>query len=150
MPQSDQSAIATELFRSLFEQSPDALIFADAEGAIRLWNSSAERVFGYASRDVVGRSLDAIIPERFREAHWRGFRQAVDTGSTKYAGRALTTRAVHKAGRPLYVALTFALISDAGAVVGVLAAARDCTESHVARRALRDPAAAAEKRDRGT
>jgi PAS domain S-box-containing protein len=128
-------------FDLLFQQAPDALIFADREGAIRLWNAGAERIFGYTAVEVVGGSLDVIIPERFREAHWRGFRRAIDAGDTKYAGRALTTRALHQEGRTLYVDLMFALIRDAGgAVIGVLATGRDSTESYLAQKALRERA----------
>jgi len=130
---------ATELADLLFEQAPDALIFADVSGAVRRWNPGAERVFGHAASEVLGGSLDIIIPERFRDAHWRGFKNALDTGVTKYAGRALTTRAVHKDGRVIYVALTFALVREAGgAVIGALAIGRDCTESYLSEKALRE------------
>jgi PAS domain S-box-containing protein len=131
----------------LVDQAPDALIFADAAGAIRLWNAAAERIFGYAAADVLGGSLDVIIPPRFRDAHWRGFRSAIESGSTKYAGRALTTRAVHRDGRVLYVDLTFALVRDGEAVIGALAIARDSTESYQSQRALRARVAELEKQN---
>ena len=125
------------LFESLVDQAPDAIIFADAAGAVRLWNAAAQKLFGYAASEVLGGSLDVIIPPRFRDAHWRGFRSAIDSGTTKYAGRALTTRAVHQDGRTLYVDLTFALIREGEAIIGVLAIARDSTESYQSQRALR-------------
>ena len=61
-----------ELAALLVEQAPDAVIFADREGTIREWNPAAERIFGYSRDEAVGQSLDIIVPERFREAHWRG------------------------------------------------------------------------------
>jgi len=54
------------LFQAIVEQAPDAIIFADREGAIRVWNRGAEAVFGYAAAEVLGNSLDVIIPERNR------------------------------------------------------------------------------------
>ena len=82
--------------------------------------------------------MDMIIPERFQRTHWDGFKKAIDTEQTKYAGRVLTTRSVHKNGSKLYVDLTFDLIKDeTGAVVGVLTIARDCTERHLAAAATR-------------
>lgn len=42
-----------ELFRAVVEQGPDALIFADCEGTIRLWNARAEAIFGYAAAEAV-------------------------------------------------------------------------------------------------
>jgi PAS domain S-box-containing protein len=87
---------------------------------------------------VVGASLDVIIPEQLRNAHWQGFRRAIDSGETRYANRVLTTRSVHKNGHKLYVDLSFALMKDAhGAVTGALAIGRDCTARYEAERALR-------------
>lgn len=64
----------------LFEEAPDAIIFADREGIIRAWNAASERVFGHAAADAVGRSLDLIVPELFREAHWRVLRGSARGG----------------------------------------------------------------------
>jgi PAS domain S-box-containing protein len=118
--------ILTEL---LVEQGPDAAIFADVEGIIREWNPAAERIFGYAREEAVGQSLDLIVPERFREAHWSGCRRALSEGRTKYTGQALPTRSLRKDGITIYVELTFAIIHDrASDVIGALAHARDITE----------------------
>ena len=103
---------------------------------IRVWNRTAEAVFGHSASEAVGASLDLIIPERFRDAHWTGFRRAIAVGQTKYSGRALTTRSVHKDGRKLYVELSFELVAnDAGQVIGVLALGRDCTAAKLAGKA---------------
>lgn len=124
------------LFQAIVEQAPDAIIFADREGAIRVWNRGAEAIFGYAAAEVLGNSLDVIIPERLRRAHWEGFRRAIDTGQTKFGARVLTTRSVHKDGSKLYVDLSFGLIRDeAGAIAGALAVGRDCTARHIERAA---------------
>lgn len=56
----------------LVEQAPDALIFADRDGVIRVWNRAAERTFGHRATEAIGQTLDIIIPESLREAHWRG------------------------------------------------------------------------------
>jgi PAS domain S-box-containing protein len=125
------------LFQAIVEQAPDAIIFADRDGAIRLWNRGAEILFGYAAAEVLGSSLDMIIPERLRGAHWAGFRKAIDTGLTKYAGRVLTTRSAHKNGDKLYVDLSFNLVRDAaGAIIGALAMGRDGTARYLAERGL--------------
>jgi hypothetical protein len=46
---------------------------------------AAERIFGFAKAEALGRSLDLIIPERFRARHWDGYRKTMATGSTRYA-----------------------------------------------------------------
>ena len=136
-----------DLLRAVVEQAPDAIIFADCEGAVRIWNRRAEAVFGYAAAEVLGNSLDLIIPERLRRAHWEGFRRAVDTGQAKYADRVLTTRSVHKDGSTVYVDLSFGLIRNgAGAIAGALAVARDCTARHLAEGALRARVAESEEK----
>jgi PAS domain S-box-containing protein len=132
-----QTDIDPALFEVLVAEAPDAMIFADRDGVIRVWNSRAEAVFGYPNAEVIGGSLDVIIPERLRSAHWQGFRRAIATGNEKYVGKVLTTRAAHKNGSKLYVDLTFALIrAEAGTVIGSLAIARDCTERYLSDKAL--------------
>ena len=127
-----------DLFKTIVEQAPDAIIFADREGTIRAWNRAAETVFGYGAAEVLGGSLDVIIPERLRRAHWEGFRRAIESGQTRLGARALTTRSVHKDGSKLYVELSFGLIRNgAGAIAGALAVGRDCTARHLADSALR-------------
>ena len=49
---------------ALLEQSPDAVIYADADGAIRVWNAGAVRIFGHEAEAAIGQSLDLIIPEK--------------------------------------------------------------------------------------
>jgi len=112
----------------LLPQAPDAVIFADKDGVIRFWNDAAVRTFGFSAEEALGRSLDLIIPEEFRQAHWDGFRRALGDGRTKYSGQALPTRAQRKDGSAIYVELTFAIVHEGGAPVGALAHARDITE----------------------
>jgi len=107
----------------------DALIYADRSGTIRRWNRASTTLFGFTAEDALGQSLDLIIPEHLREAHWRGFDAALESGTMKLAGRPTLTRAQHKDGRKLYIEMTFALVKDAGgAVLGSAAMARDVTE----------------------
>jgi len=136
------------LFQAIVEQAPDAIIFADRDGAIQVWNHGAETVFGYAAAEVLGKSLDVIIPERLRHAHWAGFNRAIDTGQTKHGNRVLTTRSNHKDGSKLYVDLSFGLVRDGdGALTGALAVGRDCTARYLSDGALRARVAELEKKE---
>jgi PAS domain S-box-containing protein len=117
-----------DLFRALIEQVADAVIFADREGRVRVWNAGAEAVFGYAADEVIGRRVDVLIPVRLRSAHWKAFDEAIATGQQKYGRESMTTRSVHKDASDLYVDLSFALVKDgAGQVLGAVAMARDIT-----------------------
>jgi PAS domain S-box-containing protein len=145
MDNNAHAALPASVYQAIVNAAPDAVILADAQGAIRLWNAAAEAMFGYAASEVLGKSLDVIIPERFRKAHWNAFDKALATGETKYAGRSLTTRSQHKDGRALYVEMSFALMKDSGAGAGgALAFVRDCTERYLAEKASR-PGAATQK-----
>ncbi len=126
-----------EICRRIVEATSDAVIFADRNGLIRLWNRGAELLFGHTAREAVGESLDIIIPERLRRAHWEAFDRSLQSGRTKYTDRVLTTRAVRKGGGRLYVDLGFGLVKDAdGAMLGAFAIGRDCTARHLADREL--------------
>jgi PAS domain S-box-containing protein len=131
---------AWSVHRAIVEQAQDAVIFADREGIIRLWNRGAEVIFGYTAAEVLGHSLDVIIPAGSRSAHGHGFRQAVSSGLSRFDGRVMTTRANHKFGSRLYVDMSLGLLKDGhGEVAGAYAVARDCTARHmeeVAHRAL--------------
>ncbi|MGH6683773.1 MAG: PAS domain S-box protein [Pseudolabrys sp.] len=129
-----------ELYRALVEQAPDAMIFADPEGTIRLWNAKAEAIFGYTAGEAIGRNLDLIIPENLRAAHWRGYHRSLTEGHTKSGGKAMVTRAAPKATGKLYVEMAFEIIRDPSQhVSGALATARDITERYLAERARRTP-----------
>src|SRR5688572_6198284 len=94
----------------IVEQTTDAVVYADSTGTIGRWNEAAARLFGFSAPEAIGQSLDLIVPERLRAAHWNGFRKAVASGSTRLAGKPALTRALHKDGRKLYVEMTFALV----------------------------------------
>lgn len=117
-----------ELFRLVVEQSPDAIIFADKDGMVRIWNHTAADLFGYPSEEAIGQSLDLIIPEHLRHAHWLGYDRALATGHTRHGRRAVKTRATHRSGHKLYVSVAFAVVQDhQGQVIGAMATARELT-----------------------
>ena len=122
----------------LLRVAGDAVIAAGADGSIVFWNPAAERIFGYTESEALGRSLDLIIPERFRPRHWDGYRQVMQTGHTKYGTEVLRVPALHKDGRALSIAFTVALLRAPGDGTRVIAAiVRDETSRWSEERALR-------------
>jgi PAS domain S-box-containing protein len=96
---------------------------------VRVWNNAAATLFGYRADEVIGRSLDIIIPDRLRLAHWEGFHKAIASGHTKHGRRAVKTRASHKNGQRIYVHLAFSVVLDRdGDVIGAMATARESIE----------------------
>jgi PAS domain S-box-containing protein len=110
--------------------SPDAILFADREGKIRLWNAGAEAVFGWRADEVMGRSMDLIIPERLRARHWSGWDKVMETGVTRYgSGQLLAVPALRKDGASISIEFSIQLLRDeAGAILGPVAVVRDVTE----------------------
>jgi PAS domain S-box-containing protein len=60
---------ATERFRSLFEHAPIAMLMADKAGSMRLVNNGAERLFDYSRDELIGQSVDTLLPESRRQEH---------------------------------------------------------------------------------
>jgi PAS domain S-box-containing protein len=120
----------SNLSERILDQVADAVIVANPSGTIIRWNHAAAALFGYLAGEALGQSIDLIIPEHLRAAHWSGFNAAMTKGTMKLAGRPTLTRALHKSGRRLYVEMTFAIVKgDAeNEVLGAVAMARDVTE----------------------
>lgn len=129
--------------RALVERAPDAVIYADAEGRVRYWNAGAERIFGFAESEALGRSLDLIIPENLRKRHWDGYAETMRTGKTRYgAGDVLAVPALRKDGTRISVEFTIVPFADAGGrMSGIAAILRDVTQRFEELKALRKDAA---------
>jgi PAS domain S-box-containing protein len=114
----------------VLEQVADAVICTDRSGAIIRWNAACSALFGYSAKETLGQSVELIIPEHLRAAHWSGFDAAMAKGVMKLEGRPTLTRALHKSGRRLYVEMTFAIVKGdrEGELLGAVAMARDVTE----------------------
>ena len=113
----------------ILDQTSDALIYAGTDGTIQRWNAASAQLFGFSIEEAMGQSLDIIIPEDLREAHWRGFDAALASGQLKLSGKPTLTRALHKNGHKIYVEMTFAMVkNEAGEVQGSVSMARDVTE----------------------
>ena len=117
----------------------DAIVYADAEGVIRVWNRGAIRIFGFTEAEALGRSLDLIIPENLRERHWQGYRTTMRTGQSRYGdGQTLSVPAVRRDGKRVSVEFTIVPFKDsAGQMVGIAAIMRDATARFEELRALR-------------
>ena len=136
----------TDIDRLIVEQMADALIYSDKEGVIRGWNAAAESLFGYAKSDAIGQSLDLIIPERLRDAHWAGFNRAMESGKTRLAGHAAMTRSLTHSRGAIYGEMSFAVVCDEqGKVIGSVAVARDATQRRQHERELRERLESLEK-----
>lgn len=130
--------MAQDLYRTILEQAPDAILYADREGVIRLWNRGAALVFGFTAEEAIGQSLDLIIPERLRGRHWEGYFKVMETGESRYGIELLTVPALHRDGRQLSCAFSIVMLKDdQGKPLGVASIMRDGTEAFEREKALK-------------
>ena len=119
--------------------APDAILFADRDGIIRMWNKGAERIFGCTADKAIGQSLDLIIPEKLRSRHQDGFNKTMATGETRYGTDLLAVPAMHHDGSRLSTEFSIVLLrGDDGQPIGVAAIMRDVTEQRQKEKALHD------------
>ena len=58
-----------QFIRALLEAAPDAMVLVDKGGKIALVNVQSEKLFGYLRTELIGQSVESLIPERYRDQH---------------------------------------------------------------------------------
>jgi PAS domain S-box-containing protein len=119
---------ASELrFRSVVQSAADAIILADESGTINFWNRGAEAIFGYREDEVIGASLEVLMPPSYRERHRAGFERFRMTGRSQLVGRTTELEGLRKDGTvfPLELSLASWTSGDGTFFTGII---RDLTE----------------------
>jgi len=109
-------------FRGLLEAAPDAIAIVDRSSRIVLVNAQTEALFGYGRDELIGRAVELLVPERFRDAH-NGHRSAYAlTPRTRPMGACLDLVGRRKDGTevPIEVSLSPVTIGDEVLVIGML------------------------------
>ncbi|RKZ35234.1 MAG: hypothetical protein DRQ37_06850 [Gammaproteobacteria bacterium] len=124
-----------ERFRAVAESAIDAIISADSQGNIILWNPAAERIFGYTQDEIIGRPLTTIMPERYREAHIASVTRLAGGGNRYLTEKTVELSGLRKNGLevPLDVAISHWEAGGEQFFTGIL---RDVTERERTKRAL--------------
>jgi len=128
-------AAREQLYIAAVQSSNDAVITKNLDGIITSWNPAAERLFGYASEDAVGRSIDIIVPEELRG----DIRVILATvGNGEKVEHHETVR-LTKDGRRIDVSLSISPVkSPSGAIIGAAKVARDISARKKVQEALLD------------
>lgn len=116
-----------EEYRAVFEAAPDAIVIVDPEGRIRDLNPSAERLFGYVRDELLGESIEDLVPEEARAVHRREREAYVEAPRARPMGIGLDLRARRKDGTEVPVEIS---LSPMRTMQGpfVIAIVRDRTE----------------------
>jgi PAS domain S-box-containing protein len=119
---------------AIIASSNDAVIVKDLQGRIQRWNPAAERMYGYTAAEVVGRSIDVIVPAEQR-AEIPMLLERVSRGERV---QSMETLRRHKDGRILHISLSVSPVNDAaGRVAAASDIERDVTERKQSEEALR-------------
>jgi formate hydrogenlyase transcriptional activator len=122
--------------RALFEFSPDAIIASDQEGRITQANAQVERFFGYNKAELLGQSVDVVVPERFRLTHPAHRKDYSERARVRQMGIGLELYGRRKDGSEFPVDIMLGPVeTPAGRMV--LSVIRDLTERRAAEEALR-------------
>jgi PAS domain S-box-containing protein len=89
-----------------------AMVGADRSGTIRIWSSAAEKLFGYPAAEAVGKRLDLIVPDEYREQHWAGFTKAMETGTAGLDGQSTDIPVKRRSGDITVFPASFMLLRD--------------------------------------
>jgi two-component system sensor kinase FixL len=118
-------------FDALMAAAVDAIVVIEASGEIVAFSRSAERMFGYAAADVVGRQVSVLMPEPYRSAHPGYMEQYTRTGEPRIIGSGREVEAVRSDGSafPVWLSVGESKTSSQHRFVGII---RDLTEEHAA------------------
>ena len=96
------------LYRTVVESAPTGVVVVDGRGAIVLANRETERLFGYARDELVGQSIEILVPERFREQHLASRNTICAGAEARGMGARSDLVGVHKNGTeiPVEIGLT--------------------------------------------
>jgi len=101
-------------FRNIIETAPDGMLVADAAGQILLTNPELERIFGYASGELIGGSIEQLVPERVRDGH-EGLRHIfMAEGRRRLMDGCPALRGLHRDGGEIAVAITLSPLPPRG------------------------------------
>ena len=124
--------------RAILEAALDGIVTIGADGRIVEFNAAAERMFGYAAADAIGRSMaELIVPERYRAQHYAGMARHLATGEARILGQRVEIEALRADGSELPVELAVTRI-DVGGPPMFTAHVRDVTETRRAQAELRE------------
>lgn len=124
-------------FRYVAETASEAIICGDIDYRITYWNHGAERIFGYPADEMLGESIDILVPVELRSSNREILERAIERGDVRGAGRTYEETALRKDGSEFPVELSLSTWTLAGESYFTVIV-RDITTRRQSGEALRD------------
>jgi PAS domain S-box-containing protein len=118
---------------SIVSTSPDAIISKSIDGHIRTWNRGAEVLFGFAGEELIGQSIDRLVPEGLRAEELR-LRGRILHGDVV---EQFETQRLHRSGRLIDISVSMSpIVDETGAIIAIAQIMRDISIRKHAEKAL--------------
>jgi PAS domain S-box-containing protein len=113
--------------RAILDTTVDGMITIDEDRTVQSFNRAAERIFGYAASEVIGRNVNMLMPSPYRENHDGYVKNYLRTGIAKIIGVGREVKGQRKDGStfPLYLAVSEVRVGERRLFTGIL---RDISE----------------------
>jgi len=127
-----------EKFRAISSAANDAIIMLDYEGNVSFLNKAAEKIFGYESREMIGKNLhDIIVPKRNDKTHLKGLKYFWETGTETPLGKTVEMNVLKKNGQIFAIELSLSAVRIEDEM-NTIAIIRDITERKQAEKAIQE------------
>lgn len=110
----DTAMESVKLFHSVLNTVEEGIVTADSKGKIILVNDQILKIFGYEEEELAGKSIEVLMPEKYREQHRKGMERYFDTQESRAIGQRLILEGLRKDKSvfPLELQITETRISD--------------------------------------
>ncbi len=133
-----------ERFGSITQSANEAVVSANSLGLVLSWNPSAERIFGFSKRDIIGKPITMLVPQHLRQAHLQGFKRFCDGDNGKIIGSTVELLGLRKDGIEFPMDLSLSSWKSQGDIF-FAATMRDITERKEIEAALHNAKKEADK-----
>ncbi len=120
--------LSSDEYRAIFDVSPDGCLVIDEDGAIRDANLRVETLFGWTAEELLGESVDLLVPEMLRTAHEAHRSRFASDPHTRAMGVGLNLRAQRKDGSTFPVEISLSPWTQEGRGLRVICSVRDVTD----------------------